>query len=136
MRTFRVGLVLVGIAAVLAMAGGAEAQTFGPLCANIAGGPLNIDVRVFATPTGGGQFLLTGVEPGPPIRALSGSSVVDGNTSIFQLTVGAIETVPTLFISGSVDNATGNGSGICERNVKTNAGCGEGIAVTFTRIDC
>jgi hypothetical protein len=136
MRTFRFVLVLVGILVAVGIAGVAQAQVLGPLCSHIAGGPLSIDVRVFATPTGGGQFLLTGTEPGPPIRPLSGSSVVEGNSSIFQFTLGAIEGVPTLFISGTVDNATGAGTGICARNVQTNAGCAEGIPVTLTKIDC
>ena len=137
MRTLRCAVVLVAIlVAALGMATLAEAEVFGPLCSHIAGGPLSINVRVFAVPTGENQFLLTGVELGPPVRPLSGSSVIVGNTSVFQFTLSAISNVPTLFISGEVDNGTGNGNGLCARNVQTNAGCGEGIAVILTKIDC
>jgi hypothetical protein len=148
MRTFRLVVVLVGVLVVLGMAGLAEAQVVGPLCSHATAGlgGLSINVRIFAIPTGGDQYLLTGVGVesgvgGGLVRSLSGSAVVTGTTSLFQVTVAGASSppLPTLFISGEVDNTTGDGGAFCESvvNVQTPAGCTtEGIGLTLTRIAC
>ncbi len=137
MRTFRLVVVLVGILVGVDVAGLAEAQTVGPLCATIVGpgGSPNFGVQAFLLEIGGDQFTLTGFDV-TFNRPLSGSAVLQGNTSFFQLTVGANETTPTLFISGTVNLSTGDGTGICARNVLTTVGCGEGVPVVITNIPC
>jgi hypothetical protein len=146
MKTFRFILMFVGILMALGMARLAEAQVVGPFCTHITTGlgGLSINVRVFAMPTGGNQFLLTGVPFGGlgvsvPITTLSGSAFVEpDNTSTFQVTVGgASSEFPTLFIWGHVNNTTGDGAGRCESNVENAGGCTvEGVNVTFTGIAC
>jgi hypothetical protein len=134
MRTFRVVVMLIGILVAVGIAGLAEAQTVGPLCATIVGAPINILVTVFVVGTGGGQLTMTGFDLSFN-RPLGGSTIIQGNNSLFQMTLGATNAIPTLFVSGTVNLTTGNGTGICARNA-TNDGCGQGTPVTITTVAC
>jgi hypothetical protein len=71
----------------------------------------------------------------PPVY---GSGYIDSGQANFALTVGAeapavngFEPRPTLFLRGSIDLGTGQGSGLCEQYAGADP-CGERSAVTFS----
>lgn len=81
-----------------------SAQASGPTCLHIV--EFEEIVRIFALPTGGGQFILTG-ESLTFGDAFTGSGYMAGNDFIFSLASGLL---PGL-LEGALNLKTGNGSG-------------------------
>jgi len=134
MRVLLIALVLA-VAALGLNTGSALAQPIGPVCANVVGGTINETVQVFALPSGGANFLISGKNLNGSVP-LSGSGFLSGTAFTFvAIGHGSIEAGSLRVFEGIVGTVTGSGSGRCF-NTDSASECGTGTNVNYFVVPC